>query len=387
MSENVLVDRTNAALNLLNEHAFKAHELKVSVVLRSSTQRDATSLFDATNLTGYGDDDLGLVMDPDDKLSAVRDLKAFKDSVSALKFACLESNTKVFFVENVLDPQGPKFVSLEENDALGKQSPSRSMFSEYRQRQRLQSKIELKERKTRAIELEEQIRSEADVLDGRQSDRACAARSMHPSQGLRQTEEDAMVASKLLRECEEMEREIAFLKNKRSAADRITIDEAFAQLEAHDGEIVEIGTKIRDAEAKLPRTKSAIKTAKGKLDQLKMVNREMSKELEERQAKGTRDERAEEGCRWITNTTALYSSLMGIRSAYSVGAPPTDMILELETTEGNVRALKIEYGPDGRMRGASLVDSSDDIEDLVEARLQSQDVRSLVQDVRARILR
>ncbi|KDE02988.1 hypothetical protein MVLG_06488 [Microbotryum lychnidis-dioicae p1A1 Lamole] len=330
MSENVLVDRTNAALNLLNEHAFKAHELKVSVVLRSSTQRDATSLFDATNLTGYGDDDLGLVMDPDDKLSAVRDLKAFKDSVSALKFACLESNTKVFFVENVLDPQGPKFVSLEENDAL--------------ERQRLQSKIELKERKTRAIELEEQIRSEADVLDGR----------------LRQTEEDAM---------------------------RITIDEAFAQLEAHDGEIVEIGTKIRDAEAKLPRTKSAIKTAKGKLDQLKMVNREMSKELEERQAKGTRDERAEEGCRWITNTTALYSSLMGIRSAYSVGAPPTDMILELETTEGNVRALKIEYGPDGRMRGASLVDSSDDIEDLVEARLQSQDVRSLVQDVRARILR
>ncbi|SCZ98717.1 BZ3500_MvSof-1268-A1-R1_Chr3-1g05572 [Microbotryum saponariae] len=360
MSENVLVDRTNAALNLLNEHAFKAHELKASVVLRSSTQRDATSLLDATNLTGYGDDDLGLVMDPDDKLSAVRDLKAFKDSVSALKFACLESNTKVFFVENVLDPQGPKFVSLEENDALGKQK-----------QQRLQSKIELKQRKTRAIELEEQIRSEADVLDGR----------------LRQTEEDAMVASKLLRECEEMEREIAFLKNKRSEADRITIDEAFAQLEAHDGEIVEIGTKIRDAEAKLPRTKSAIKTAKGKLDQLKMVNREMSKELEERQAKGTRDERAEEGCRWITNTTALYSSLMGIRSAYSVGAPPTEMILELETTEGDVRALKIEYGPDGRMRGASLVDSSDDIEDLVEARLHSQDVRSLVQDVRARILR
>ncbi|SCV74288.1 BQ2448_6720 [Microbotryum intermedium] len=357
MSENILVDRTNAALNLLNEHAFKAHELKASVALRSSTQRDATTMLDATNLTGYGDDDLGLVMDPEDKLSAVRDLKAFKDSVSALKFACLESNTKVFFVENVLDPQGPKFVSLEENDAL--------------EQLRLQSKVALKQRKTRAIELEQQIRSEAGMLDSR----------------LRQTEEDAMIASKLLRECEEMEREVAFLKNKRSEADRITIDEAFAQLEAHDGEIVEIGTKIREAEAKLPRTRSAIKVAKGQLDQLKMVNREMGKELEERQAKGTRDERAEEGCRWITNTTALYSSLMGIRSAYSVGAPPTEMILELETTEGDVRALKIEYDTDGRMCSASLVDSSDDIEDLVQSRLQSQDVRLLVQDVRARILR
>lgn len=63
-----------------------------------------------------------------------------------------------------------------------------------------------------------------------------------------------------------------------------------------------------------------------------------------------------ERCR-ITNATALYSSLVGIRSAQAVGAPPTEMRIEYESPQGNegdYRTLSITLGEDGRMTGARV---------------------------------
>jgi hypothetical protein len=185
-----------------------------------------------------------------------------------------------------------------------------------------------------------------------------------------------------------------------------------------------IGPKTHAAMEKIAATKSSIKASKGAIEKLEVLKREMRKEQEDREAKGTRDERAEEGCRWqvclliivsadpladglasrITNATALYSSLLGIRSAYAIGSPPSEMIIEYDRSEGDFRTLSISFGQDGRMAGAKvcpspspvfqyqytlpqLVDSSDDIQDIVEAYLPSQDMRSLVQEVRARIAR
>lgn len=58
--------------------------------------------------------------------------------------------------------------------------------------------------------------------------------------------------------------------------------------------------------------------------------------------------------RRITNATALYSSLLGIRSAYALGSPPTEMIIEYERTEGDSRTLSIKFGRDGKMRDAEV---------------------------------
>lgn len=64
----------------------------------------------------------------------------------------------------------------------------------------------------------------------------------------------------------------------------------------------------------------------------------------------------DERCR-ITNATALYSSLVGIRSAQAVGVPPTEMRIEYESPQGNegdYRTLSIALGEDGRMTGARV---------------------------------
>ncbi|ORY92756.1 hypothetical protein BCR35DRAFT_7677 [Leucosporidium creatinivorum] len=365
LSDAALTDRTNALLTNFTQHSFKAHDLKAAVPLRSTNNYNSqhTENFtrftqDATNMTGMtAQSDSGLVMDPEDKERAVEDLQGFKDFVSTLKFAYLESNIKLQFVAHITDKDGPKIISLEDNDKLEKE--------------RLQSKAELKEKKRRAGELEGLIRAEAESLDNR----------------LQQTEQDAMTAANLLRECEAMEAEIAMLKNKRSATERITIDESLVLQDEQLNKMAQIGPKTAAATEKISATKSNIKKHKAMYEKLEGQKKEMNKEQADRELKGTRDERAEEACRWITNATALYSSLLGIRSAYALGSPPTEMIIEYERTEGDSRTLSIKFGRDGKMRDAELVHSNIDIQDLVQAYLPSQDLRALVQEVRARIVR
>lgn len=112
---------------------------------------------------------------------------------------------------------------------------------------------------------------------------------------------------------------------------------------------------------------------------------------------------------------ALYKSLLGIHNAYAIGSPPTAMMFEFgppKADKGSLRRLRIDLGADGRMSGAEvlvfdrvlrlcavmmeltglvatparaqLLDSSDEIQDLVQTYLPAQDVRSLVQEVRTR---
>jgi 5,10-methylenetetrahydrofolate reductase len=110
---------------------------------------------------------------------------------------------------------------------------------------------------------------------------------------------------------------------------------------------------------------------------------------------------------------ALYKSLLGIHNAYAIGSPATAMMFEFgppKADKGSLRRLRIDLGADGRMSGAEvrsvigmtvqvartgltepfdtphvqLLDSSDEIQDLVQTYLPAQDVRSLVQEVRTR---
>ncbi|KAK4046775.1 hypothetical protein OIO90_006441 [Microbotryomycetes sp. JL221] len=371
-SETALVDRTNALLNSFTQHAFKAYDLKAAVPVRSTpnmvqqqqqstenltrmTQGDQT--LHTGNLTGLTTNtDSGLIMDPEDKDRAGHDLRGYKDFVSTLKFAYLESNIKLQFVAHITDKDGPKQITLEDNDRLDKE--------------RLQTKAILKERKARAAELESAIRAEADKLGKR----------------LERREQQALSAANLLRECEAMEAEIAMLKNKRLPADRITIDEALAIQDDQLAKMAQIGPKTAVAMEQISSTKTQIKAAKVQIEKLEVQKRDMRREQEDRELKGTRDEKAEEACRWITSATALYSSLLGIRSAYVIGSPPSEMIMEYDRTEGDTRTLSIKFGPGGKFIAANLLNSSEDVQDLVKAYLPSQDMRSLVQEVRARIV-
>jgi hypothetical protein len=116
----------------------------------------------------------------------------------------------------------------------------------------------------------------------------------------------------------------------------------------------------------------------------------------------------------LDTTMVLYKSLLGIHNAYAVGSPAHELVFEYgppSADKGDLRKISIELGAGGKMTGArvrryfppfllllrlfppsvtssllaQLVDSSENIQDLVEAYLDSQDIRSLVQEVRARI--
>lgn len=59
----------------------------------------------------------------------------------------------------------------------------------------------------------------------------------------------------------------------------------------------------------------------------------------------------------ITNATALYSSLLGVRSAESIGSPASELRIVYESpqgTEGDIRTLSILLGLDGTMTGAKV---------------------------------
>jgi hypothetical protein len=121
--------------------------------------------------------------------------------------------------------------------------------------------------------------------------------------------------------------------------------------------------------------KVSIRTHKVGIEKLGGEMREMKREEEERDAMGQRDERSEQSCLWyvllvlyfthaliqgedrITSATALFSSLLGVRSAQSVGSPPTSMTIIFEgpqRTEGDYRTLSIEFSPQGTLVGARV---------------------------------
>ena len=55
-------------------------------------------------------------------------------------------------------------------------------------------------------------------------------------------------------------------------------------------------------------TKSSIRAHKAAVEKLAVVTREMTKEQEEREGKGERDERAEEACRWCVHSFSWRSN-------------------------------------------------------------------------------
>ncbi|KWU46207.1 hypothetical protein RHOSPDRAFT_32203 [Rhodotorula sp. JG-1b] len=339
-SNTALFDQTKQLLATFTQHAFESHRLASSVPVRDlgrlaqyhgslgggngNTENYTRWTQGATDLTGVsGVSDEGLIMDAGDRGRATEDLKLFKEHISDLKFAYLESNAKLEFVNHILNPEGYQPVVKEAIDEL-----------------------ELN-RKTRQAEL----------------------------------------ADQLMRECEAMETEIAMLKNKRSPSERLTIEQISATLEAQDNELVSIGQRTKQCEDEMKSLKPKIKSSKINIERFSQTAKQLRREQEERDAKGMQDERAEKGCEWIDTTMALYKSLLGIHNAYAIGSPPTAMMLEFgppKADKGSLRRLRIDLGGDGRMSGAELLDSSDEIQDLVQTYLPAQDVRSLVQEVRTR---
>ncbi|CEQ40404.1 SPOSA6832_02046, partial [Sporobolomyces salmonicolor] len=348
-----LVDRTNALLTAFHQHAFKSAELSAAVPHTENLTRFTQ---DATSMTGVtGVSDSGLIMDSADKERALEDLALFKDHVATLKFAYLESNARLEFVNHIVLEPEYKTIPKEANDDIAQK--------------RLQAKAELREKKLRCAELESLIRAEAQALE----------------EPMRRREQEAQYAAQLVRECEAMETEIAMLKNKRSPTERITIPQATSILDAQLAEIESLGRRTLECEAETKALRPRIKASRLNVDKLGQLVKQLRAEQEERDAKGMQDVRAEEG---IDQATLLYKSLLGIHNAYAIGSPPTEMILEYGSAraeKGDLRALSVSLGTDGRMIGARLVDSSENIKDLVDAYLPSQDVQSLVQEVRARI--
>ncbi|GAA5860994.1 hypothetical protein JCM8547_008001 [Rhodosporidiobolus lusitaniae] len=358
-----LFDRTNALLNAFTQQSFKAHELASSVPVRdlAKLQSQQTENYtrwtqDATSMTGHSDS--GLVMDSGDKERALEDLKVFKDHVSTLKFAYLETNAKLEFSTHVMNPAGYEPISKEANDEVAKR--------------RLEAKAELKQKKQRVAEIESLIRADAEALE----------------QELSRRTEEVEHAARLLRECEAMETEIAMLKSKRSPTERMTIEQATAVCEQQVHELETIGQRTMECEAEMKSLKPKIKASKINIERYSHTVKQLRREQDERDAKGVQDERAEEACQWLDTTMVLYNSLLGIHNAYAVGSPARELVFEYgapNADKGDLRKLSIALGKNGRMTGAKLVDSSENIQDIVQAHLDSQDVRSLVQEVRARI--
>ncbi|POY71722.1 hypothetical protein BMF94_5082 [Rhodotorula taiwanensis] len=380
-SNTALFEQTKQLLSTFTQHPFEAHRLASSVPVRDlgrlaqyhgslggNTENYTRWTQGATDLTGVsGVSDEGLVMDAGDRGRATEDLKLFKEHISDLKFAYLESNAKLEFVNHILNPEGYQPVVKEAIDELAAQQA--------------QEKLELKQRKQRVGELEQLIRREAEALEAE----------------LNRKTQHAELADRLMRECEAMETEIAMLKNKRSPSERLTIDQIGATLEAQDNELVSIGQRTKQCEDEMKALKPRIKSSKINIERFSQTAKQLRREQEERDAKGVQDERAEQGCEWcgrcffnvimIDTTMAMYKSLLGIHNAYAVGSPATALVFEYgppKADKGSLRRLRIELGTDGRMSGAELLDSSDDIQDLVQLYLPSQDLRSLVQEVRTR---
>ncbi|PRQ76054.1 hypothetical protein AAT19DRAFT_13076 [Rhodotorula toruloides] len=366
-SNTALFEQTKALLTTFAQHPLESTRLVSSIPVRDLShlahrQNDTENYTrwtqgatDVTAVTGVSED--GLLMDSADRERIGEDLRLFKEYISNLKFAYLESCAKLEFVNHILDADGYKPVLKEENDQL--------------EERRAQAKAALKERKQRVNELEALIRSEAEALD----------------QELQRRTREAEHADRLMRECEAMETEIAMLKNKRSPTERLTIDQIAQTLEAQELELVQIGQRTKQCDDEMKTLKPRIKASKISIERYSNTAKQLRREQEERDAKGVQDERAEKGCEWIDTTATLYKSLLGIHNAYAVGSPPSALVFEYgsaQAEKGDLRRLNVEMGPDGKMVDAKILASSDDISDIVQAHLASQDVRALVQEVRTR---
>ncbi|GAA5970391.1 hypothetical protein JCM3765_005683 [Sporobolomyces pararoseus] len=367
-----LLERTNALLDQYSNHAFSAEKYSAAIPLKSlaaysnaggahteNLTRTTSGLYDQTGVS-----DEGLVMVQEDRSRTKEDLKEFKDRISTLKFAYLDQNARSEFLRHLignLDEEGkPVKITKEDNQNVV--------------HERNELKMSLRRKKERFAELEELIRKEAEQLE----------------EPMRKRREEAEYAARLAKECEAMETEIAMLKNKRSPTERITLDQALSTVDSQVSQISEYGQRTIEAEKELKELRPKIKQAKLANERLSNTVGGLEREKREREEKGGGiDERAEQGCEWIENATKLYKSLLGIEETYTLGSSPASIVISLNAIKGNVggkRSLSILLGPDGRMTGAKLIDSSQSIQDLVELYLLSQDIRGLVQEVRIRIL-
>ncbi|GAA5987806.1 hypothetical protein JCM5350_005370 [Sporobolomyces pararoseus] len=367
-----LLERTNALLDQYSTHTFSAEKYSSAIPLKSlaaysntgggghtenltRTTSGAGGLYDQTGVS-----DEGLVMVQEDRSRTKEDLKEFKDRISTLKFAYLDQNARSEFLRHligVLDEEGkPVKITKEDNQNIGK-SP---LFHE-----RNELKMSLRRKKERFAELENLIRKEAEQLE----------------EPMRKRREEAEYAARLSKECEAMETEIAMLKNKRSPTERITLDQALSTVDSQVSQISEYGQRAIEAEKELKELRPKIKQAKLANERLSNTVGGLEREKREREEKGGGiDERAEQGCEWIENATKLYKSLLGIEETYTSGSSPASIVISFNAIKGNVggkRSLSILLGPDGRMTGAKLIDSSQSIQDLVDFYLPSQDIKGM----------
>lgn len=78
----------------------------------------------------------------------------------------------------------------------------------------------------------------------------------------------------------------------------MTIEESYGLLEQQQETMTVVEATTRQVQLKIEETKSDIRANKQGVDLLTKSKRKMQREMDDRDAKGNRDERAEEGCRW-----------------------------------------------------------------------------------------
>lgn len=343
-----LKESTNQMLATFQAHQFKLSELESIVPTREPTERYSQ---DQT-----GNSENGLMMDSSDKEKIKEDLAAYKGFVSELKFAFLEMKSKQEYVKHIID--SAPAITIAQTDAAEKE--------------RLRTKAQLKERKSRARQIEQLLRAEGDLLES----------------NLEKRHEQAALTASLVRECESMEMEINQLRNKRNTADRMTIAEATQLCDDQCTQLTTFASQSAAATHGIKETKPLIGSRKRAIEKLESGKNALLKEEDEWRRRGANDERTEEGCRWTMASTAFYQSLLGIKSATSMGSPPNEIRLVYSAGEGvneDERTLSIVLDGSGRMIGASLIESAIAIDDIVEAGLINQDMQTLVQEVRSRI--
>lgn len=169
---------------------------------------------------------------------------------------------------------------------------------------------------------------------------------------------------------------------------RMTIAEATQLCDDQCTQLTTFASQSAAATNGIKETKPLIGSRKRAIEKLESGKNALLKEEDEWRRRGANDERTEEGCRWFVlrsslklsstrylrhnpstqeytdsslrrtmASTAFYQSLLGIKSATSMGSPPNEIRLVYSAGEGvneDERTLSIVLDASGRMTGASV---------------------------------
>ena len=229
-----LVDSTNALLQQFSTHPLHAialrNELHSRVEAEAEPQPHALARSTTENLTSYTNlsDGSSYSIDPNDLKRLSGDLEAYKTYFGQVKFQWMESNVKRRYLQRLLGQQQDE---AEQGIVLQRDCESLEEV-------RGAKKEQLGSRKVQAEQLRGRVREVTIALDAGQSPMLyslyphSAALTSSVNADLNQQLTPAIEEARALsREIQDMELELAMLRNSRPEEERMTIGEANQTLE------------------------------------------------------------------------------------------------------------------------------------------------------------